>query len=158
MPSPPEPVAFEFTAAQRRRSSIGLLGIAGMVWAAGLVRFTLVDRLSRASGWVTLAVLAVLLVAAARSLASVRPVTRIDAEGVSWSWGPRHDQMAWSEITAVEIQERGTARRVVLVGADRRSRLPVPLTGGSLVGPGPDAELDHKVELIRRAWEGRRVA
>jgi len=31
--------------------------------------------------------------------------------------------------------------------------LPVPLTGGSLLGPGPDPELDHKVEVIRRWWQ-----
>jgi len=57
----------------------------------------------------------------------------------------------------VELVERGTARRVVLTRHDGgRERLPVPLTGGSLVGPGRDPDLDDKVDLIRRWWVDHR--
>ena len=151
-------VEFRFTAGQQRRYRRGLGGIAVMVWAAGFVRFTLVDRLSHASGWVELVVLAVLLAAAAAALGSVQPAAALDAEGADWRWGPRHVRLDWSEVTAVEVRERGTARRVVLVRADGTVRLPVPLTGGSLVGPGPDPGLDGKVDLIRRWWVARRPA
>ena len=80
----------------------------------------------------------------------------LDDEAVHWRWGPRQATVAWSDVDAVEVRERGTARRIVLVGPGGRSVLPVPLTGGSLVGPGLDPGLDEKVELIRRWWDERR--
>jgi hypothetical protein len=149
---------FRFTAGQRRRYRRGLGGIAGMVWAAGLVRFTVVDRLSRPSGWLLLVVLAVLLAAVAGALGSVQPTTRLDDAGLSWQWGPRQRRASWAEVTAVEVRERGVARRIVITDGLGRTTLPVPLTGGSLVGPGPDPELDGKAELIRQRWVARRPA
>ncbi len=146
------------TAAQQRRYRRGLVAVAAMVWSAGLVRFTLVDRLAHASGWLALVALAVLLVAVAWALSSVQPVTGLDPDGVAWRWGPRQQRVRWSEIAGVEVRERGAARRVLLVRADGRLRLPVPLTGGSLIGPGPDPDLDSKVELIHRWWVAHQPA
>ena len=145
-------VQLHLTAAQQRRYRRGLVAVAAMVWSAGLVRFTVVDRLSHASGWLALLVLAVLVMAVAWALSSVQPVTGLDSEGVVWRWGPRQRRVRWSEITRVEVRDRGVGRRVLLVRAEDRLRLPVPLTGGSLLGPGPDPDLDTKVALIHRWW------
>jgi hypothetical protein len=147
-----------FTAGQRRRYRRGLGGIAVMVWAAGLVRFTLVDRLSHPSGWLSLGVLAVLLAAAASAVGSVQPTTRLDDDGLSWQWGPRHRRVAWAQVTALEVRARGDARRIVVSDDLGRTTLPVPLTGGSLLGPGLDPDLDGKVDLIRQRWVARRPA
>ena len=63
----------------------------------------------------------------------------------------------WSDVDAVEVRERGTARRVVLVRAGGRPVLPVPAdrwvagrAGASIPGS------TSKVELIRRWWDERR--
>ena len=151
-------VELRLTAPQRRRFRRGLVAVAAMVWSAGLVRFVLVDRLSHPSGWLALALLAGLLATAAWTLSSVQPVTALDPDGLTWRWGPRQQRVPWSAITGVEVRERGVARRVVVVASSHRVRLPVPLTGGSLIGPGADPELDAKVELIRRWWSTHRPA
>ncbi len=151
-------VELRLTAPQRRRYRRGLVAVAAMAWAAGLVRFVLVDRLSHPSGWLALALLAGLLATVAWALSSVQPVTALDSDGLTWRWGPRRQRVPWSAITGVEVRERGVARRVVLATSSRRIRLPVPLTGGSLIGPGPDPDLDAKVELIRRWWSTPRPA
>jgi hypothetical protein len=151
-------VELHLTAAQQRRYRRGLVAVAAMVWSAGLVRFTLVDRLAHVSGWLALLVLAVLLLAVAWALSSVQPVTGLDSQGVGWRWGPRQRRVRWSEITGVEVRDRGMARQVLLVRADDRLRLPVPLTGGSLLGPGPDPDLDTKVDLIHRWWVAHQPA
>ncbi len=159
----PDPLAaghdtleLRYTAAQRRRYRRGLLAVGAMVWSAGFVRFTLVGRLTRPSGWLALVVLAALLVVLALAVATIEPILRLDDEGLAWRWGPRHQRLAWSQVGQVELVEQGTARRVVLQPVDptgrRRRRLPVPLTGGSLLGPGVDGDLDGKVDLIRGRW------
>ena len=44
------------------------------------------------------------------------------------------------------------SRRVVVHHGGRHTVLPVPLTGGSLLGPTHDPALDHKVELLEDWW------
>ena len=155
-PQPASALEFRLTDRQRRRSVRGLIGLAAMVWSVGLVRLAVTHRLDDAGGWVGLVVLAAVLGVVVALLRQVRPVAVLDADGVHWRWGPREASIPWADVDAVEIRERGTARRVVVVGSAGRTVLPVPLTGGSLVGPGPDPALDEKVELIRRWWGGRR--
>jgi hypothetical protein len=123
-----------------------------MVWSVGLVRLAVTQRLDEAAGWIGLVVLAVALGAVVMVVRQVQPVVVLDEDAVHWRWGPRHAVVAWSDVQSVEVRERGTARRVVLVRSDDRAVLPVPLTGGSLIGPGPDPALDEKVDLIRRWW------
>jgi hypothetical protein len=146
-------VVFELTTRQRRRTRWGLIGLAAMAWSAGAVRFALDDRLSSASGWLSLLALAALLVLAVAALGGIQPLVVLTDDTIVIRRGPRHAQVPWSEVTGVEIRERGTARRAVLHHGDGHLVLPVPLTGGSLVGPGPDPGLDHKVELIEEAWQ-----
>ncbi len=121
-------VELRFTAAQRRRYRRGLLAVAVMVWSAGLVRFTLVHRLSHASGWLDLGVLAGLLVAVAWALGSVQPVTGLDSEGVVWRWGPRHRRVRWSAVRGVEVRDAGCPDGccwcVTTVGSGSRSPSP----------------------------------
>ena len=150
---------FRLTARQRGRYGRGLVGIAVIVWSVGLVRLAVTHRLDRVTGWAGLVVLALVLAALVVALRRVEPVVVLDDDAASWRWGPRQASITWSEVRGVEVRERGTARRVLLVhgpgraGRGGRALLPVPLTGGSLLGPGPDPELDHKVEVIRRWWQ-----
>jgi hypothetical protein len=147
---------FRLTDRQRRRYARGLVGLAVMAWSIGLVRLAVTRRLDQAGGWAGLIVLAVVLAAIIAGVRRVQPVLVLDETAAHWQWGPRQSSMAWDEVAAVEIRERGTARRVLLTGPDGRSVLPVPLTGGSLIGPGSDPGLDDKVEVIRRWWAEHR--
>ena len=146
-------IGFELTARQRRRSLRGLIGLAVIVWSLGLVRFAVTDRLSRPGGWVALAGLAVLLGLVVLALRAVRPVVVVAGDALELRWGPRHRRLLGRDVTEIGIRERGTARRVVVAHRGGRTVLPVPLTGGSLLGPGPDPELEHKVDLIRGWWQ-----
>jgi hypothetical protein len=146
-------VAFAFTRHQRRRSRLGLIGLAGILWSAGIVRFALDHRLSTGSGWAAVVGLAVLLAFAVLALSSIQPLVALTDDAVVIRRGPRHHQVLWRDVTDIELRERGTARRVVLHRGEQHAVLPVPLTGGSLIGPGADPELDHKVEVIRRRWQ-----
>ena len=64
-------------------------------------------------------------------------------EGMQWL--PREELLTFEELERL-------ARRVVLRSGRRTRVLPVPLTGGSILGPGADPGLDEKLELIRRWW------
>ena len=150
-------IEFRLTPRQRRRYARGLVGIALIAWSVGLVRLAVTHRLDRLAGWAGLAVLGAILGLIVVTVRRVEPVLVLDDDVARWQWGPRRAAMAWSDVRAVEVRERGTARRVVLLGSDGRSMLPVPLTGGSLVGPGADPELDDKVDVIRRWWDERRL-
>jgi hypothetical protein len=155
-PQPASALEFRLTDRQRRRSARGLVGLAAIVWSVGLVRLAVTHRLEDTGGWLGLAVLALVLGVVVQLLRRVRPVVVLDADAAHWRWGPRRASIPWSEVEEIEVRERGTARRVVLAGPGGRMVLPVPLTGGSLVGPGPDPALDEKVEIIRRWWGERR--
>ncbi len=148
--TPSPVVVFELTGRQRRRRRWGLVGLAAMAWSVGAVRFALEHRLSELSGWLGLLGLAALLVLAVVALGGIVPVVVLTDDAVVMRQGPRHTQIAWAEVTGVEIRERGTARRAVLHRGDDHTVLPVPLTGGSLIGPGPDPGLDEKVEILRK--------
>jgi hypothetical protein len=145
-------VAFAYTARQARRARRGLVGVAAIFWSVGLVHQAVVGRLHTAGGWTTLLVLACLLGIVVVALSNLRRFVVLRTDAVDAHNGPRHWALAWSEITDVEVRERGVARRVVLHAGSRRRVLPVPLTGGSLLGPGADPDLDEKVELIRQWW------
>jgi hypothetical protein len=147
---------FRLTDLQRRRSAYGLVGIAAILWSVGVVRLAVTHRLDDLAGWVGLVVLAVVLGIVVVVVRQVHPVVVLDDEAAHWRWGPRQASVAWSDVEAVEVRERGTARRIVLVTSGGRTVLPVPLTGGSLVGPGLDPALDEKVEIVRRWWGERR--
>jgi hypothetical protein len=146
-------LVFRLTERQRRRRVWGLCGLALIAWGAGVVRFVVAHRLDRSSGWVALVVLAALLAVAVVWVARVQPHVTLGPEAVVAAWGPWQRQVAREAVTAVEVRERGTARRVVVTHGGGRLVLPVPLTGGSLIGPGPDPSLDEKVEMVRRWWQ-----
>ena len=158
MTDPPRASALEFrlTDRQRRRSGRGLVGLAAMAWSIGLVRLAVTHRLDQAGGWAGLVVLAAVLAVLVAGVRRVQPVLVLDETAAHWRWGPRQSSMPWPEVDAVEVRERGTARRVVLSGPVGRVVLPVPLTGGSLVGPGVDPGLDEKVDVIRQWWQEHR--
>jgi hypothetical protein len=147
---------FRLTDRQRRRYGRGLAGLAAIAWSIGLVRLAITHRLDQVGGWAGLVVLAAVLAFLVAGVRRVQPVLVLDETGAHWRWGPRQSSTAWADVAAVEVRERGTARRVVLTGPGGRTVLPVPLTGGSLVGPGADPELDHKVDVIRQWWEEHR--
>ncbi len=146
-------MVFRLTAAQGRRRRIGLMGAAAILWTLGLVRIVVTDRLSGDRWWLPLVLLAAVLALGAALLAGMAPVVVVGADALSASHGPRRSTIARADITDVDIRERGVARRVVVHHHGRRTVLPVPLTGGSLLGPGADPALDHKVDLIRRWWQ-----
>ncbi|HVN51504.1 MAG TPA: hypothetical protein VMT43_08735 [Acidimicrobiales bacterium] len=155
-PSRASALEFRLTDRQRRRYGRGLVGLALIAWSVGLVRLAVTQRLDRLDGWAGLAVLGAILAAIVAVVRRVEPLLVLDDDAARWQWGPRRAAVAWSDVSAVEVRERGIARRVLLVGSRGRTVLPVPLTGGSLIGPGPDPELDDKVDVIRRWWEERR--
>jgi hypothetical protein len=146
-------LVFAFTAGQCRRYRVGVAGIAAIVWFLGLVRLVVAGRLTGRSGVVGLLVLAVALGAAAWLIGRTRPVLLLDATSARARWGLRRLAVQWQDVTGVVVRDRGTARRIVLQRADGHTVLPVPLTGGSILSPGPDPGLDHKADLIRRWWE-----
>ncbi|MGZ4710031.1 MAG: hypothetical protein ACXWBN_14950, partial [Acidimicrobiales bacterium] len=146
-------MVFRLTAAQGRRRRIGFMGGAAILWTLGLVRFVVADRLSSDHWVLPLVLLAAVLALGAALLAAMAPVVVVTEEALAARHGPRRSTVARADITAVDIRERGVARRVVVRAGGRRTVLPVPLTGGSLLGPGADPALDHKVDLIRRWWQ-----
>jgi hypothetical protein len=145
-------VAFALTRRQRRRSRVGRLGLAAILWSGGLVRYAVDHRLAEWSGWLALIGLAALLALAVVALGAIQPLVALTVDGIVIRYGPRYDRVAWTEITEIEVRERGTARRAVVHRGEARTVLPVPLTGGSLIGPGPDPDLDTKVAAIRQRW------
>jgi len=145
-------MVFRLTASQGRRRRLGFMGGAAILWTLGLVRFVVADRLSSDHWVLPLVLLAAVLALGAALLAAMAPVVVVTATTLAARNGPRRATIARAEITAVDIRERGIARRVVVHHGGRRTVLPVPLTGGSLLGPGADPALDHKVELLRGWW------
>jgi hypothetical protein len=123
------------------------------VWSLGVVRLVVTGRVSASSGWTGLVVLALALGAAAAAAGRVLPVVMVDGNGIRLRWGFRRLAVRWSAVTGITVRERGTARRVVLHHDGHRTVLPVPLTGGSILGPGADPALDHKVEMLRQWWQ-----
>jgi len=146
-------LVFHLTASQRRRYRIGLAGAAAIVWVLGLVRLVVSGRVASSSGYLGLIVLALALVATAAAVGLVLPVVVVDGDGVRSRWGFRRSAVPWSSVTAIGVRERGEARRVVLDHEGGKTVLPVPLTGGSILSPGVDPALDHKVDLLRQWWQ-----
>jgi len=146
---------FRLTAGQGRRRRYGLAGGAAIVWSLGLVRFVVADRLSADHWLLPLVLLAAVLALGAALLAAMAPVVVVTDDALAARHGPRRSTIACRDITDIEIRERGVARRVVVHHGGGHTVLPVPLTGGSLLGPGPDPALDHKVDLLRGWWQER---
>jgi hypothetical protein len=149
-------MAFRLTAHQRRRFRIGLGGVALIVWSMGVVRLAVTHRMTAAAGLVPLVVLTVALAVVVAILARMQPIVVLTDDALHLRWGPRRAEIGWGEVDDVVIRERGVGRRVVVHAAGRRRVLPVPFTGGSILSPGADPDLDHKVELIRGWWLERR--
>ena len=162
-PSPPSPssssgpeagtLVFHLTASQRRRYRTGLAGVAAIVWVLGLVRLVVSGRVTASSGYLGLIVLALALVATAAAVGFVLPVVVVDRGGIRARWGFRRSAIPWASVETVRVRERGEARRVVVDHDGRHTVLPVPLTGGSILSPGADPALDHKVDLLRQWWQ-----
>lgn len=150
-------MTFRLTASQGRRRRLGFMGGAAIIWAIGLVRLVVTDRVSPGHWVLPLVLLAAVLALGAALLAAMAPVVVVTDVALAARNGPRRSTIARDDITALDIRERGTARRIVVHHGGRHTVLPVPLTGGSLLGPGPDPALDHKLELLRGWWrEGSR--
>ena len=149
-------LVFRLTARQRLRYRLGVGGVAFIVLALGIVRLTVTGRLASWSDLGAVVALALVLAAAATVVARMEPILVLAEDAAHLRWGPRRGSVPWADVTAVDIRERGTARRVLLHTAEGRTVLPVPLTGGSILGPGADPDLDHKVELISGWWRERR--
>jgi len=145
-------MVFRLTTAQGRRRRIGLMGGAAIVWTLGLVRYVVTGRVSGDRWVLPLVLLAAVLALGAALLAAMAPVVVVADDALASRYGPRRATIARGDIRAIDIRERGVARRVVVHHGTRRTVLPVPLTGGSLLGPGSDPALDHKVELLRGWW------
>ena len=142
------------TAAQRRRFRVGLGAVALIVWSLGVVRLVVTGRVTASSGALGLVGLALALGAAAAAAGRVLPVVVADGAGIRARWAFRRLAVPWSAVTEISVRERGMARRVVLHHDGRRSVLPVPLTGGSILSPGVDPALDEKVALLCQWWQG----
>lgn len=149
-------IVFRLTAHQQRRFRIGLGGVAVIVWSMGLVRLAVTDRLTSTAGIVPIVVLSAALAVVVAIVSRMQPIVVLTDSALHLRWGPRRSEIAWVDVDDVVIRERGVGRRVVVHAAGRRRVLPVPLTGGSILSPGPDPDLDHKVELIRAWWRERR--
>jgi hypothetical protein len=143
---------FRLTATQGRRRRFGFMGGAAILWSLGLVRLVVADRLSTDHWVLPLVLLAAVLGLGAALLAAMAPVVVVTDTTLAARNGPRRSTIARDDITAIDLRERGTARRVVVRHGGRHTVLPVPLTGGSLLGPGADPALDHKVDLLRGWW------
>jgi hypothetical protein len=146
---------FRLTTSQGRRRRYGLAGGAAIVWSLGLVRFVVTDRLTTDHWVLPLVLLAAVLALGAALVAAMAPLVVVSDDVLASRYGPRRITIPCSEITDIELRERGIARRVVVRHGGGHTVLPVPLTGGSLLGPGPDPELEHKVELLRGWWRER---
>jgi hypothetical protein len=145
-------VVFRLTAAQQSRYRIGLVGGALIGWSLGVVRLVATGRFLSAGVIVPTLVLTLAVVVVTVVAARVDRVVVLTDEGVHTRWGPWRAEIAWADIEAVDERYRGLARRVALRSSRGSRVLPVPLTGGSILGPGIDPGLDEKLELIRRWW------
>jgi hypothetical protein len=145
-------VVFRLTAAQQRRYRIGLVGGALIGWSLGVVRLVATGRFLSVGVIVPTLVLTLAVVVVAVVAARVDRVVVLTHEGVHTRWGPWWAEIAWADIEGVDERYRGLARRVALRSGRNSRVLPVPLTGGSILGPGIDPGLDEKLELIRRWW------
>lgn len=145
-------MVFHLTAGQQRRFRIGLIGGALIGWALGVVRLVTTDRFLSGNGILPLAVLTVAAIIVVVAVTRMKRVVVLTEDAAHLRWGPWHTEVPWSVVDAVDERERGLARRVVLRSGRRHRVLPVPLTGGSILGPGADPGLDEKLELIRRWW------
>ena len=149
-------MVFRLTAVQQRRVRLGLAGGAVIVWALGVVRLVVTGRFLTTDSVAPTAVLTVALVIAVIAADRVKRVVLLTDDALHTRWGPWRRTMAWTDIEAVDRRDRGVARRVVVRAGGRTRVLPVPLTGGSILGPGRDPGLDEKLELIRRWWAEHR--
>ena len=148
-------VVFRLTTNQRRRTRIGLVGAGLIVWSLGVVRLVVTGRFGL-EGVVPTVVLTVATVVVMVAVDRVDRVVVLSDTAVHARWGPWRLELPWSEIDAVDERDRGLSRRITIRSGRRTRVLPVPLTGGSILGPGPDPGLDEKLDLIRRWWLERR--
>ena len=148
-------MVFRLTAAQQRRFRIGLIGGALIGWSLGVVRLVTTGRFLSAGVVVPTLVLTVAVIVVVVVAARVRRVVVLTDQALLARWGPWRAEVAWADIDAIDERERGLARRIVVHSGRRRRVLPVPLTGGSILGPGADPGLDDKLALIRRWWQDR---
>jgi len=153
--SDPAGMVFRLTTAQGRRRRLGLMGGAAILWFLGLVRIVVADGPSSDHLVLPLVLLAAVLALGAMLVAGMAPVVVVTDEAIAARHGLRRANVPVAAITAIDVRERGVARRVVVHHEGGRTVLPVPLTGGSLLGPGPDPALDHKVDLLRGWWYER---
>jgi hypothetical protein len=149
-------VVFQLTAVQQRRYRVGLVGAGTIGWSLGVVRLVTTGRFLSAGQVVPTLVLTLAAVVVVVAAARVKRVVVLTDDAVHVRWGPWHRAVPWADIDAVDERDRGLSRRVVLRVGSRTRVLPVPLTGGSILGPGADPGLDEKLELIRRWWVDRR--
>jgi len=148
-------IVFRLTASQQRRYRFGLAGGASMVLSAGVVRLAITGRLMSLAGLVSISVLALALGAAAMVVIGMQPLVVVTETSLLARRGPRRTEVTWIDVTTIDIRERGESRRVVVHANGRPVVLPVPLTGGSLLSPGIDRDLDDKVEILRGWWRSR---
>jgi len=149
-------MVFRLTAVQQRRVRLGLVGGAVIVWGLGAVRLVATGRFLATGGVVPTALLTVALAVAVVAADRVRRVVVLTDDALHTRWGPWRRQIEWSDIEAIDRRDRGTSRRIVVRVGGRTRVLPVPVTGGSILGAGRDPGLDEKLELIRRWWAERR--
>jgi hypothetical protein len=148
-------MVFRLTAAQGLRRRVGFLGGAAILWFLGLVRLVVADGGSTEHPLLPLVLLGAVLALGAMLLAGMAPLAVITDSAILARHGLRRTTIPVGDITAIDVRERGVSRRVVVHHRGHRTVLPVPLTGGSLLGPGADPALDHKVDLMRGWWQER---
>jgi hypothetical protein len=145
-------MVFQLTAGQQRRFRIGLIGAAVIGWSLGVVRLVTTGRFLSAGGLVPIVVLTLAAIVVVVAVTRMKRVVVLTADAVHLRWGPWRAEVPWTAVDAIDERDRGVARRVVLRSGRRVRVLPVPLTGGSILGPGVDPGLDEKLEMIRRWW------
>jgi hypothetical protein len=150
-------VVFRLTTGQQRRFRVGLVGAGLIVWSLGLVRLVVTGRFG-SEGVVPTLVLTVAVAIVVVVVARLERVVVLADDAVHARWGPWRSVMPWSEVDAIDERDRGLSRRVAIHVGRRTRVLPVPLTGGSILGPGPDPGLDEKLDLIRRWWLERHTS